>query len=1049
MMIRSRRASLFAAFLIIATSFAPLFALTASAAIGVRANAGASQVANQGDTLIFDGSRSYTLSGNNLTYTWDFNQSDGIQADATGVLASHQYNETGIFTVTLTATDGAQSDTDTTTAVVTSNNGTVPGVPNLPPVAIAPRNQQGRQNVSMVFDGTRSFDPNGDNLTWTWDMNELDGLTPGGDANGSVVSWIYYSPGIYNITMIVSDGNSSDSARTTALITPDNGTVIPGVNVPPVAVAEGDNIGQVNTTFSFNANRSFDADGDTMHFTWDFNGADGSTRNIDAEGQVVFHKFTQTGFYNVTLLATDAQGESSDTMRVIVTNQAGGVPGVSNIPPIAIITEPIPGSRHDINESIFFNGSRSFDPDSTSAVICKWTFYDGINGGSVDVNGCTTYHHFADSGFKEVLLLVQDIAGATAPNTVTIIINQTGGGPLNRQPNGQIEGPTTGQVRDLLNFTANFTDTESDPMNYSWYKDISQGIGGTPDATSRNVTFTYTASGRFTIAVLVTDGAHRNVPVIQTLNIQISARATHAPSAFAGNDTSGQAGSGIVFDCRGTDTDGNITMLEWDFDGDGTYDYRNPDSGYTIYTYTRDGNFTATCRVTDNDGLTGTDSRRVDVRPAPNDPPVADAGPDKPNETQGLQTFFHGTGSDTDGNISLFEWDFNGDGTFDSANSSSGDAFHIFPDAGTYFAVLRVTDNRNARGTDTAAVTVKRNQPPSADAGPDQSVNAGDQVYFSGARSRDAEGAITKFSWDLDSSDGIQEDFTGVAPTHIYTKGGNYLVTLTVYDSLGQSDTDTMFVNVAQHAGVTLAVDSDGSKEVAPDQQSSYLLTVTNTGDGTDTYTLTVDGDLNVVGWYSLEARQVVNLEAGGVRVVRLTVTVPRAALVDDATPVTTTAVSGADPSKHAEVSVYTTVKEIVRIDVSVVSFPAEVKPGEAAEVKVRVTNSGNRDAKVSFVELSGDSAWLGELPPPTTVRPSRSTEFTFQLAVPADASPGQHQLSVTAKVSQSTVAETQAIQILVKGGSFLPTLTPAALIAGIVVAAGLIFFTRPPKRHE
>jgi len=117
----------------------PFVAAPAAAAVGVRANAGGSQVISVGDTAIVDGSRSYTLSGNNLTYKWDFNQSDGIQEDATGVLASHQYNDTGIYTVTLTASDGAQSDTDTTQVVVTATNGTIPGVPNLPPVA-RPRN---------------------------------------------------------------------------------------------------------------------------------------------------------------------------------------------------------------------------------------------------------------------------------------------------------------------------------------------------------------------------------------------------------------------------------------------------------------------------------------------------------------------------------------------------------------------------------------------------------------------------------------------------------------------------------------------------------------------------------------------------------------------------------------------------------------------------------------------------------------------------------------------------------------------------------------------
>ncbi len=1049
-MIRNSRLRAFlAAALIVSVAFAPLFAAPASAAVGVRANAGSSQVINQGDTAIVDGSRSYTLSGNNLSYLWDFNQSDGIQEDATGVLASHQYNDTGIFTVTLTVTDGAQSDTDETSIVVTSTNGTVPGVPNLPPVAVPPRNQQGRQNVSMVFDGTRSFDPNGDNLTFEWDFDELDGLTPGGDANGSVVSWIFWTTGVFNVTLIVSDGSASDSGLTSAIIIPDNGTLIPGVNVPPVAVAEGDQFGVVNTVFQFNANRSFDADGDSMRFMWDFDSDDGSTTTINAEGEVAYHTYRATGLYNVTLTVTDPQGQDTDTLRVIVTDELGGVPGISGIPPIAIISEPIPGSRYDINELVHFNGTLSFDPDGNS-VDCQWTF-SPVQGPGTDVAGCEADYAYAEGGLKEILLLVQDVDGIITGNTVTIFVNGSSGGPLNRQPDGMIDGPTTGREDEVLNFTANFTDPDGDTMNYTWDFDLTDGIGISADATGRNASHAFPTAGRYTIAVSVLDGNHRNVPVIQTLNIQISQRETHAPAAFAGNDSSTQAGNGLVFDCTGTDSDGNITLFEWDFTGDGTFDYRSPDSGFTIYAYAGEGNFTAACRVTDNDGLTGTDSRRVDVRPAPNDPPVADAGPDKLNETQGVQTFLHGTGSDTDGEISLYEWDFNGDGVYEWINGSAGDAFHVYPDSGTFLAVLRVTDNRNARGTDTAAVTVKRNQAPVANAGADQSVHAGEQVSFTGAGSRDPEGAITKYTWDYDSSDGIQEDFTGVAPAHVYSRGGSYLVTLTVYDSLGQSGTDTMFVEVSQTGGVAISIDSEGSKEVAPDQSSSYLLTVTNTGDGTDTISLTLDGDPDIVGWYTLEALKVLNLEAGGVRIVRLSVTVPRGALVDQASEVTISATSGADASKRGEALVLTTVKEVVRVDVSFSAFPTEAKPGETVEVTVHVANSGNRDARVSFAELSGESAWLLLKSPlvPLVIKPGKSVDFTFDLAVPADAMPGQKSLSLTVRVAQSTVTDTESVPLLVMGGSFLPALTPAALIVGIVVAAGLVFFVRPRRRTQ
>ncbi len=1046
---KARRNSLFAVFVLVFTVFAPLVASPAAAAVGVRANAGSSQVVNVGDTAILDGSKSYTLSGNNLSYKWDFNQSDGIQEDAVGVLASHQYNVTGIYTVTLTATDGAQSDTDTTSVVVTSTNGSVPGVPNLPPVAVPPRNQLGRQNVSMVFDGTRSFDPNGDNITYEWDFNELDGLTPGGDANGSVVSWIYYQSGVYNVTLIVSDGTGSDSGRTSAIILPDNGTIIPGVNIPPVAVAEGDNVGQVNTTMEFNGNRSFDADGDTMHFTWDFNSADGSTTSVDAEGTVVWHMYRQTGLYNVTLTVTDAQGQDTDTMRVIVTNELGGVPGVSNLPPIAIITSPIPGTRYDIGELVHFDGSRSFDVDG-NIVACQWS---DTSRGPADTpfsQRCETNQSFAEGGLKVVTLLVQDDAGSVTGNTVTFYVNDSSSGPLNRQPDGQIEGNATGEEDQAMAFTANMTDPDGDQMNYTWDFDLSNGLGAS-EATGRNVTHVFADPGRFTIAVSVLDGNHRNVPVIKTFNVQVSQRATHPPQAFAGNDTTAVAGSGIVFDCHGNDTDGNITLFEWDFEGDGIFDFGSPDSGFTIFAYAREGNYTAVCRVTDNDNLQATDGRHVVVSPAPNDLPVADAGPDKFNETQGLQTFFHGTGRDTDGNISLYEWDFEGDGVFDFVSGTSGDAFHTYADPGTYLAVLRVTDNANGKGTDTATVMVKKNQPPVADAGPGQSVRAGEQVSFSGSGSRDPEGAITKYSWDFDASDGIQEDFTGVAPVHTYTRGGSYLVTLTVYDSLSQSATDTMFVDVTQTGGVSIAVDSEGSKEVAPDQSSSYLLTVTNTGDGTDSISLTVDGEPEVVAWYTLEFRQVPNLEAGGVRIVRLTVAVPKDATVDQSTEVTVKAASVADATKTGNVVVLTTVKEIVKVEVTFSSIPTTMKPGESVEVTVHVVNSGNRDVRVTFADRTDQSAWLVLKLPlvPFLIKAKRSADFTFDLAVPAGTPAGQKSLTLTVKVVQSTVTDTATAPLEVTGGSFLPSFAAPGVMVGIIAVAAVMLLARPPRRRD
>ena len=87
------------------------------------------------------------------------------------------------------------------------------------------------------------------------------------------------------------------------------------------------------------------------------------------------------------------------------------------------------------------------------------------------------------------------------------------------------------------------------------------------------------------------------------------------------------------------------------------------------HSYSVDGSFTVTLTVTDNDGLTGTDSASAAINPAGgNTPPVARAnGPYSGTEGSAVQ--FSSNGSlDPDGSIVTYEWNF-GDGN----TSSLGD----------------------------------------------------------------------------------------------------------------------------------------------------------------------------------------------------------------------------------------------------------------------------------------------------------------------------------------------------------------------------------------
>jgi PKD repeat protein len=91
------------------------------------------------------------------------------------------------------------------------------------------------------------------------------------------------------------------------------------------------------------------------------------------------------------------------------------------------------------------------------------------------------------------------------------------------------------------------------------------------------------------------------------------------PSAsMTASVTSGYAPLTVFFGGGGTDGDGTIVKIEWDFDGDGTFDETStvnsadPSLG-TEHTYEEAGVYTATIRVTDDDGATATATEGIQV----------------------------------------------------------------------------------------------------------------------------------------------------------------------------------------------------------------------------------------------------------------------------------------------------------------------------------------------------------------------------------------------------------------------------------------------------
>ncbi len=221
------------------------------------------------------------------------------------------------------------------------------------------------------------------------------------------------------------------------------------------------------------------------------------------------------------------------------------------------------------------------------------------------------------------------------------------------------------------------------------FGDGSTGTGVSPSHA-------YAAAGLYTVTLTVTDddGATGS----DTSTADIAGVPNVAPTADADGPYLGTAGLPVTFDGSGSvDPDGTIVSYMWSF-GDG-----NTGTGMSpTHIYAAEGSYTVTLTVTDDGGLTNSDTSTALIDPAPNAPPTADAnGPY--SGTVGIAVMFNGSGSyDTDGTIASYMWDF-GDGS----TGTGVMPMHTYSAAGTYTVTLTVADDEGATDSDTSSAVIE------------------------------------------------------------------------------------------------------------------------------------------------------------------------------------------------------------------------------------------------------------------------------------------------------------------------------------------------------
>lgn len=297
-------------------------------------------------------------------------------------------------------------------------------------------------------------------------------------------------------------------------------------------------------------------------------------------------------------------------------------------------------------------------------------------------------------GSNTVVATVSDLAGNSASDSIAIQL-----GVLRAIPGAT---PVSGSAPLTVHFS---TDGEDPAGTIEIFRWDYEGDGGwnTYDTVARDYNYTYNTPGTYNATLYVKSSTGESATASVTITVN-----NNPPVATADvTPSNGQVPLTVNLSGSGSDIDGHIISYEWDFEGDGIYDWSSANSGTTTHTYTTVGNFQARFRVTDNSGLTSTAvAAQTIVRAGPPGSPTATASASPASGNAPLNVTLAGNGTDPDNDIVLYEWDFDGDGTYDWASPSNGNATHTFNDAGTHVAHFRVTDATGLTGIDQVLVTV-------------------------------------------------------------------------------------------------------------------------------------------------------------------------------------------------------------------------------------------------------------------------------------------------------------------------------------------------------
>lgn len=610
-------------------------------------------------------------------------------------------------------------------------------------------------------------------------------------------------------------------------------------NQAPVVSAGSNIVISLPVTSTTLEGTASDADGEIVALEWNqVSGPSAATIVSSNELQTLIGDL-QPGIYEFSLMATDDGGASgSSLVQVTVLNE---IPE-PNQPPVANA-----GTDFSVTLPTNFAQIAGSGTDEDGTVISyQWRRISGSPSAIIsNANTATCTVSNLTQGTYKFELKVTDNEGAIGRDTMILTVLQA----PNQVPVA-IAGNDISITLPVNNTVLNGNGTDADGFitGYAWTKVGGPSAYSITNSSSRITTITNLVEGDYAFQLRVTD--NRGGIDYDTVLVHVLPVPNQVPVANAGPDqniTLPQNSTDLSG--SGTDSDGSIVGYNWTFvSGPSTPIIVNADQATTGINNLIEGTYVFSLTVVDDDGATANNLVIIHVLPAPNQLPVADAGPDQTIQLPAQFAQLNGTGTDADGNIVSYAWRLiSGPSGGAITNPQEAQTLIVALNPGIYTYEFTVFDNNGGMGRDTVRLNVLEvpNQAPVVNAGADQQIQLPLNSVSVSATANDADGSIVSYGWSQISGP-LTANFSNINQPTTNISGlteGQYIFVITAWDDDLTAGRDTLVVTVLAQATNQLPVVSAGA-----DIQLTLPINSTSLqGSASDS-----DGNLVALYWFQL-----------------------------------------------------------------------------------------------------------------------------------------------------------------------------------------------------